>query len=57
VKMTRTRFLRVECSDCGNQQIIFGYPSTVVKCLACNKTIAKPTGGKGKIMVKIIKVE
>ena len=52
----RTRFLRVKCSACGNEQIIFGSPSTKVHCIACEKTIALPRGGKGKILTRIIAV-
>jgi small subunit ribosomal protein S27e len=51
-----TKFLKVRCSDCGNEQVIFSSVSTVVKCLVCSKTIAKPRGGKAKIKTKIVGV-
>lgn len=50
------KFLQVECSGCGNVQAIFNRPSSVVKCTACGKTVAKPTGGKGEILCKIKRV-
>ena len=39
-------FLKVRCGGCKNDQIVFGTPTTVVKCLVCNVVICKPTGGK-----------
>lgn len=52
----KTRFLNVKCIACGNNQVIFGSPSTVVRCTACEKTLAEPKGGKGKILTKIVSV-
>ncbi len=54
--MNMANFLRVVCPDCENKQIIFSHPSTVVKCLVCGRTLAEPTGGKGKIKAKIVEV-
>ncbi|HDN90953.1 MAG TPA: 30S ribosomal protein S27e [Candidatus Aenigmarchaeota archaeon] len=51
-----SRFLRVRCPKCKNEQIIFGKASTVVRCLVCNRKLAKPTGGKAKIYAKILGV-
>ncbi len=56
VPQPRSRFLRVECVDCGNEQIIFGNVSTEVKCHICGRTLAKPTGGKAEILTKIKEV-
>ncbi|MFQ5800845.1 MAG: 30S ribosomal protein S27e [Candidatus Hydrothermarchaeales archaeon] len=52
----RSRFLRVKCFDCSNEQVIFGSVSTPVKCLVCGKTIAEPRGGKAKILTRILSV-
>lgn len=49
VQQPRSRFLRVKCLDCENEQIIFGYASTEVKCLKCGKVLAKPSGGKARL--------
>ena len=54
--MTLTsKFIKVQCTACGNQQVIFNKSATYVKCLACGKTLAKPTGGRSVILGKIIK--
>jgi small subunit ribosomal protein S27e len=49
VQQPRSRFLKVKCLDCENEQIIFGHASTEVKCLKCQKVLAKPSGGKAKL--------
>ena len=51
-----SRFIKVRCSKCKNEQIIFGKPSTIVTCLVCNKTIAEPTSGKGNIKARVLEV-
>ncbi|BAB59556.1 ribosomal protein small subunit S27 [Thermoplasma volcanium GSS1] len=38
-------FLKIKCKDCGNVQVVFARPSSVVTCNICGATIAKPTGG------------
>ncbi len=56
VPSPRSRFLRVKCSDCGNEQVTFGSASSRVKCLVCGKTLVEPRGGKSTILTKIIAV-
>ena len=56
MKESKSKFIKVGCAKCKNEQIIFGKPSTSVKCLICGKTLAEPTGGKGKIMSRILEV-
>ncbi len=56
MKEQKSRFLRVKCSDCGNEQVIFGCASTDVKCLVCDKTLAKHRGGKAIIKTQILTV-
>ena len=51
-----SKFIKVRCSKCKNEQIIFGKVSTIVLCLVCNKSLAEPTGGKSKIKSKILEV-
>lgn len=53
---TDTKFLRVKCSKCKENQIIFGKASTRVKCLKCNGTLAEPSGGKAKIRSRVEEV-
>ena len=45
----------IECSLCGNAQIVFSHVSRNVKCSVCGKELASPTGGKAKIKGKIIR--
>jgi small subunit ribosomal protein S27e len=50
-------FLRVKCADCGNEQIIFGKgASKGIKCLVCDKQIAKSTGGKTLVTTEVVEV-
>ncbi len=52
----KSRFVKVRCNKCKNEQIIFGNVSSVVKCLVCDKEIAFPTGGKAKITARVLEV-
>ena len=49
VRQPNSRFLKVKCLDCENEQIIFGNATTEVKSLKCDKILAKPSGGKAKL--------
>ena len=51
-----SRFVKVRCSKCKNEQIIFGKPSTKVSCLVCSSVLAEPSGGKGKIKARVLEV-
>ena len=50
----KSRFLRVKCPDCGNEQIVFSHASTIVRCNVCKAVIAEPTGGKTEIRGEIV---
>lgn len=52
----RSRFLRVKCTDCENEQIIFSKASNAVKCVVCGRTLAEPRGGRANILSHIIEV-
>ena len=51
-----SKFLKVRCSKCKNEQYILGKASTVVKCLKCGNVLAVPRGGKAKIKTRILEV-
>jgi small subunit ribosomal protein S27e len=51
---SKSKFIRVRCQACKNEQIIFEGATTEVKCLICNATIAKPKGGKAELKAKLI---
>jgi len=56
IPKSKSRFLRVKCLNCGNQQIIFGCSATDVECLVCGKLLLQSTGGKARILTKILEV-
>jgi len=56
VPRPKSKFYLVECSSCGNAQIIFSHVSKVVKCNVCGQELARPTGGKAEIKGKIIRI-
>jgi small subunit ribosomal protein S27e len=51
-----SKFVKVRCPKCKNEQIIFGKASTIVKCLVCDKVLSEPTGGKSKVKARILEV-
>jgi small subunit ribosomal protein S27e len=50
------KFIKVKCSNCKNEQVIFGKCATEVKCLVCNTVLATAVGGKSSIKAKILEV-
>lgn len=50
----RSRFLRVKCSECGNEQIVFSHATNIVRCNVCGAVVAEPTGGKALIRGEIV---
>ncbi|MCD6590487.1 MAG: 30S ribosomal protein S27e [Candidatus Aenigmarchaeota archaeon] len=50
-----SKFVKVKCKKCKNEQIIFEKASLAVKCLVCGELLAEPTGGKAVIKAEIIK--
>lgn len=52
----KSRFLKVRCADCGNEQVIFGCAACISKCLVCDKVLAEPTGGKTNVKTQILSV-
>jgi len=52
----RSKFLRVKCPECGNEQILFSHATTKVKCNICGTILAEPRGGKAKTKGEIVAV-
>lgn len=50
----RGRFLRIRCEDCGGEQVVFDRAASVVACLVCGTTIARPTGGVAEIKGEVL---
>ena len=56
IKEPTSKFIKVRCPKCKNEQIVFGKTSSTVICLVCGKVLAEPTGGKSKIKARILEV-
>jgi len=56
IKEPDSKFIKVRCSKCKNEQVIFGKASSNVNCLVCGKELASPTGGKTKFKARILEV-
>ena len=52
----KNRFIKVRCSGCKNEQIIFEAAKTQVECLICNAVIAEPKGGKAELKARLVEV-
>ncbi|MBI2549068.1 30S ribosomal protein S27e [Candidatus Woesearchaeota archaeon] len=56
VKEPVSKFIKVRCPKCKNEQITFGKVSTKVACLVCGKGLVDSTGGKSKIKARILEI-
>jgi len=52
----RSTFLRVRCTECENEQVLFDSATKEIQCNVCGNTLAKPTGGKVEIHGEIVGV-
>jgi len=56
MEISKSKFLRIRCPKCKNEQIIFGKATTKVKCLVCGQVLTESTGGKAVIKARILEV-
>ena len=49
MKKPTSRFIKVRCKDCENEQVLFNKSSSVVSCHICGSKLALPKGGKAEI--------
>jgi small subunit ribosomal protein S27e len=56
MKKPESRFIKVRCMDCENEQVLFNKASTPVSCHICGSKLAIPEGGKAKIKAEILEV-
>ncbi len=49
-------FLRVQCTDCENKQVLFSHASSEVSCEVCGTTLAVPKGGKAEINANVLEI-
>lgn len=48
-----SKFLKVSCKECEEENIVYSHASTLIMCKSCGNIIAKPTGSKAQIIGKI----
>jgi small subunit ribosomal protein S27e len=53
VVMPKSKFIRVICKKCGNEQVIYSKIASEVNCVKCNEVIAVSRGGNAEIRAKI----
>lgn len=56
VTLPKSKFMRVVCRKCKNEQVIFSKVATVVKCLKCGEELARPSGGEAEIKGKVLEM-
>lgn len=56
IKEPTSKFIKVRCPKCKNEQITFGKSATKVNCLVCSKVLVEPTGGKSRIKARVLEV-
>lgn len=56
IKDPNSKFIKIRCPKCKNEQVIFGKAATNVECLVCGVTLAEAKGGKSKIKSRILEV-
>lgn len=56
MKETTSKFVKISCPKCKNEQLAFGKVSSVVLCLICGKELAEPTGGKSRVKARVLEV-
>jgi small subunit ribosomal protein S27e len=54
MKKSESKFIKVRCKDCENEQVLFNKASTPVSCHICGSKLAIPSGGKAKIKGEIL---
>jgi len=52
----KSKFVRVKCPTCGNEQVVFTHATYPVKCMMCGTQLVTPTGGKAKIEGEIVRI-
>ncbi len=52
--MPKSKFLRVACRKCKNEQVVFSKAATLVKCMKCDAELVVPAGGESEIKGKVL---
>ena len=56
IREPTSKFIKVRCPKCKNEQVMFGKASSNINCLVCGKVLAEPTGGKSRVKARILEV-
>lgn len=51
-----SKFVKVRCMKCKNEQTVFGKATSRVLCTVCGKELVTPTGGKSKLKARVVEV-
>jgi small subunit ribosomal protein S27e len=49
-----SKFVKVKCEKCKNEQMVFEKAASIVRCLVCDEILAESTGGKARLNVKAV---
>jgi small subunit ribosomal protein S27e len=52
----KSKFIKVRCEKCKNEQVIFNKAATSVKCLVCGEVLAEPKGSLAKLKARVLEV-
>ena len=56
MKQPNSKFIKVRCVKCKNEQVIFGKSASKINCLVCGKELGAPSGGKTKVKARVLEV-
>ena len=56
LKEPESKFIKLRCPKCRNEQIVFGKSASKIKCLVCGKLLAEPSGGKTRVKARVLEV-
>ena len=56
MRKTESKFIKVRCKDCENEQVLFDKAATVVFCHICGSKLAIPSGGKAILKGELLEV-
>ena len=45
-----SKFLKLRCRECQNEQLSFSHATREVVCLGCGEVLLEPTGGKAHVL-------
>ena len=56
MKKPDSKFIKVRCKDCENEQVLFNKASNTVSCHICGSKLAIACGGKATIKGEVLEV-